>query len=1077
LYNFLKRRSYLVSYIMFVCVSLQSACAQQRFSQNQPLVKRGLVVESLIRDQEGEKAGIRPGDVLLRWSRGKAAGNFEFPFQIFYLKNEQASRGPLTITGIRGSAKKVWVLGADNWGVWMRPNFQGDLFVLYEQGRQRAEGKKSDEAVELWRRGAALARVSEPPWVAAWLLLHAALIVGPHEDSYEHLMQEAIVQAADADPVVRGDIYLQWAYGFLARNDLAATQDCFEKAAKEWQKLGTETLAVSAALASAGWAARQYGNVAKAEEYYREASRISQKIAPDSTVALFNLTEAGNIFEYRGDVASAELYYQRALAVAEHRHLHDRSVARILSSLALLDHRRGNLPAAEIRYRQALVVLKDIDPNGLELAAGFSELAECLIDKGDIQTAERYEARALRIRQSVSPGSLAVAFSFRNLGKIARVRKDWDIAESYYRQALAIGNALAPVSESMWRFLIGLGYVARDRDQNDQAEAYFRQALGIIERLRPASLDHAETLADIAGALYHRQQLEGAEKLYQQALAELENKSFALGGEEEDRSRFRASHLPYYKEYVDLLVDQGRADRAFEQWEASRARTLVEMLARSQINISHGVDASLLTKDRDLRQSISRKLQDRSRLVERNQQGQQLASVDGEIATLREKYERLQTEIRTASPSYAALIKPQPLSVPNLQQLLDPETVLLEYSVGEERSLVWAVTNKSVDVYALPGRSEIEGPARAMYSAIIARARRTATASAVQLGTWERADATFRKSASRLSRMILDPAARHLAGKRLVIVPDEILQYIPFSALPAPGNEGAPLIAEHEIVTLPSLSIVAEIRRAREGHTSASREVAVLADPVFDSDDARIARPGPAPGATQVPSGLLAGFGKRALTPDLLRSADDLHLHRNGKAYFGRLIFTRREAQAVMAVTPPGKAMAALDFKANRALASSAVLSEYRIVHFATHGLLNNTHPELSGLVFSLVDEHGHPRNGFLKLQEIYNLNLPVEMVVLSGCDTGVGQQIRGEGLISLTRGFMYSGASRVVASLWSVDDRATANLMADFYEAMERDGMGPAAALRAAQIKMLKRERWSSPYYWAAFQIQGEWQ
>src|SRR5262249_4347300 len=149
--------------------------------------------------------------------------------------------------------------------------------------------------------------------------------------SYEHLMQEAMVQAADADPVVRGDIYLQWAYGFLARNDLASTQDCFERAAKEWQKLGTETLAVSAALASAGWAAQQYGNVTKAEEYYREASHISQKVAPDSTVALFNLIDAGNIFEYRGDIASAEMHYQRALAVAEHRHLHSRSVARILA--------------------------------------------------------------------------------------------------------------------------------------------------------------------------------------------------------------------------------------------------------------------------------------------------------------------------------------------------------------------------------------------------------------------------------------------------------------------------------------------------------------------------------------------------------------------------------------------------------------------------------------------------------------------------------------------------------------------------------------------------------------------------
>src|SRR5262249_10198286 len=105
-----------------------------------------------------------------------------------------------------------------------------------------------------------------------------------------------------------------------------------------------------------------------------------------------------------------------------------------------------------------------------------------------------------------------------------------------------------------------------------------------------------------------------------------------------------------------------------------------------------------------------------------------------------------------------------------------------------------------------------------------------------------------------------------------------------------------------------------------------------------------------------------------------------------------------------------------------------------------------------------------------------YNMRLPVELVVLSGCETGLGEQVNGEGLIGLTRGFMYAGASRVVASLWSVSDMATARLMANFYRAMEKNGMPPAAALRTAQIELWKQRQWSSPYYWAAFQIQGEW-
>jgi CHAT domain-containing protein len=209
----------------------------------------------------------------------------------------------------------------------------------------------------------------------------------------------------------------------------------------------------------------------------------------------------------------------------------------------------------------------------------------------------------------------------------------------------------------------------------------------------------------------------------------------------------------------------------------------------------------------------------------------------------------------------------------------------------------------------------------------------------------------------------------------------------------------------------------------------------------------------------------------------LTRAVNDIGLTRNGTVVLNRLLYTRNEADAVMAVTPPGQAMEFLDFRASRATATSTSLAKFRIVHFATHGILNNKHPELSGLVLSLVNQQGKAQDGFLKLQDIYNLKLPVDLVVLSGCETGLGEEIRGEGLIGLTRGFMYAGASRVVASLWSVSDIATDNLMAGFYKAMERDGMTPAAALRAAQLQMWRQKQWSSPYFWAAFQIQGEWQ
>jgi CHAT domain-containing protein len=189
-----------------------------------------------------------------------------------------------------------------------------------------------------------------------------------------------------------------------------------------------------------------------------------------------------------------------------------------------------------------------------------------------------------------------------------------------------------------------------------------------------------------------------------------------------------------------------------------------------------------------------------------------------------------------------------------------------------------------------------------------------------------------------------------------------------------------------------------------------------------------------------------------------------------------RLPFSREEANAISALVSPTSVLKATDFRANRERATSGELSNYQIIHFATHALLNSEHPELSGLVLSLVDENGQPQDGFLRVNELYNMRLPANLVVLSACQTGLGKAIRGEGLIGLTRGFMYAGAQRVVASLWQVDDLATAELMKQFYTGMLKEKLPPGAALRSAQLSIMKEKRWSSPYYWAAFSLQGEW-
>jgi CHAT domain-containing protein len=302
---------------------------------------------------------------------------------------------------------------------------------------------------------------------------------------------------------------------------------------------------------------------------------------------------------------------------------------------------------------------------------------------------------------------------------------------------------------------------------------------------------------------------------------------------------------------------------------------------------------------------------------------------------------------------------------------------------------------------------------------------------------------------------------------------------LPVPLVPEAGAKAAegyhPLIADHEIVILPSASVLAAIRSESAGRRKAARTLAILADPVFEANDPRVLI-----AARDRESGGSPGSGVRSAdvsssspesNPELTRSARSFN-----RAGFYQLPFSRQEAEAIATLIPKAKLLKATGFDANRATATSGELSRYRIVHFATHGLLNSEYPELSGLVLSLVDRNGAAQDGFLRMHEIYNLQLPADLIVLSACQTALGKEIRGEGLIGLTRGFMYAGAERVVASLWQVDDLATAELMKRFYRGMLKDGMRPAAALRAAQIEMMKHNRWAGPYFWAAFVIQGEW-
>ena len=1122
-------------------------------------VRPGLVVESTAKNSEGERAGLAAGDVILSWTRGASGGELRSPFDLAEVEREQAPRGPVALESMRNGAKRATDIGPGTWAIQTRPNFVGSLLIIYNEALGLAQAGKLDDAVVRWRAAAGKSRTGDCSWLASWLLFRAAQALAADKQRWKEsdaLYQEAVDAAPPPAHAKRVQLLLTWAEGLRLRGDLENARNHYQQALNEAQQVDPQSPTVAETLSGLGVVAYLRSDFDQADNDFRQALEIQERGAPQSIPVAKILNRLGAVSGQRGEPVKGEEYFLRALEIDQVLTPGSPDVAAIENNLGNLALARGDLAEAEKYYQQAL---EKSDPKGPFAAQVFNNLGILEEDRRNLDRAEDYHQKALEIKQKVAAGSPSVAISLNNLGEVERDRGNLDQAEDYFRQAVAIRKEKTPDSLEMATCLNNLGEVAHARGDLAGAKDLFQQALKIRESRAPGSLDvawnltslgdlardshnlieasqdylqaldirmklapgstlHAESLAALAGVACDQGQEEQAAQYYGQAIDVLENQVARLGGSGDIRAGFRANHAHIYSEYADLLLSKKQPSTAlaFEIVERSRARTLLESLTDARVSIRQGADPSLLEKERALEVTLRAKLKRKFDLFEGKHTEKQVADFTQEINELLSQYQELEGRIRFSSPNYAALTQPQTLGAQEVQQqLLDAETVLIEYSLGEKHSFVFLVTPTSLEFRRLPERAVIEGSARQVYGLLTSRNRRIAgETSSERAKRLARNQTEYQRAAAALSQMVLSPFAARLGKKRLLIVADGALEFVPFKALPIPSGDvskpaperAPPLITEHEIVSLPSASVLASLRREARDRQAPPQEVAVLADPVFDKEDPRVGgavKPsvavqpvaatrgsggewqtsrdegGPAlraPEPREAPGGNEAKPGAPD-SAELTRSLADVGPEdRQAGTGLTRLVFSRREADAIMRVTDAGKGMEATDFRASRETALSADLRRYRYVHFATHGVVDNEHPELSGLVLSMVDQAGKPQDGFLDLADVYNLTLPADLVVLSACETALGKQITGEGLVGLTRGFMYAGATRVVASLWSVNDEATADLMGRFYYGMLKKGLTPAAALRKAQIEVREQKRWADPYYWAAFTIQGQW-
>jgi CHAT domain-containing protein len=797
----------------------------------------------------------------------------------------------------------------------------------------------------------------------------------------------------------------------------------------------------------------------------------------------------GKIYNEAGDQQKALSYFTQALEISRQQgSLTDQAVS--LENLGDLYRETGDKTKALDYYGQAEPLYKTHGRKSGEAQIAL-KVGALLSESGEFEKALDYQNRAYEFFHASQSRRFEIG-SLYEVAKTYRLKGDTGKARDLFNQALSLTNALdnQHMAAQIYRELAA---IARTEGDRPAAIALMTQALKTIENLRSRFI-----IQDL-------------------------------------KTIFSAKAEDFYADYIDLLMSQPErgassqqaaithAALALEAAEKAKARGLLDLLSESPTAIRQSVNLKLLENRQTIQQRLLAKETAHERLSGNPTTRKQAEEILKERNALSMQLQLLEADIRKSSPHFAALTETQLLSATEIQQLLVDNTVLLEFSLGKKQSWLWAVTRSSIDSYPLPAKQEIEPAARQVYELLTARQPQKGESQPQYEARVTRAETSLQAQAAILGQLLLGPIATKLQsewkGKRLIIVAPGTLEYIPFAALLVAGSQPPvadeqksaaalslgeqrpienqkqaktkdqppatgyrPLIVDHEIINIPSASVLAVIRRETEGRKPAEKLVAVIADPVFEQNDPRVlnARKKITTStlSAKVRSGnetSVASEGQSSTAAEALGLLNNFRLV-TPRAGFSRLPFSREEAEAIASLAPKNSLMKATDFQATRSVATSGDLSRFRILHFATHGLLNSERPELSGLVLSLVDEHGKPQNGFLRMHEIYNLQLPAELIVLSACQTALGKQIRGEGLVGLTRGFMYAGAERVVASLWQVDDLATAELMKRFYRAMLKDGMRPAQALRAAQLDMLKQPRWSSPYFWAAFTIQGEW-
>lgn len=720
-----------------------------------------------------------------------------------------------------------------------------------------------------------------------------------------------------------------------------------------------------------------------------------------------------------------------------------------------------------ISYREKALNLFIKDNYAYGQMATLSSLGRLNNLDGDHAAALKYLEQADLFAKKLSD-KFYLATIYEETGNVYLQNDDYEKAVSLYNKSLTFYNKTLYQRQAA-RIINKLGWVFEKQNKYAIARNYFTESLELNLEVKDRFAE-SQTLYNLARLNFIENNHDNALNLIKRSIEKTESLTSDVINSKL-KSAYFSTVSNRYELYVNLLMKVDKenpngnyAVEALQAAEKSRARSMLENLSLAEAEFTKDAPSETVKREKEIRTLLSSKADKLTDLLSGNPEKTETEKLDSEINELEHKLEDIKAVLKQNSPIYSAIKNPAPFDVAEFQlDVLDENSLLLEFSFGNEESYLWLVSKTEVNSYVLPPREHLESRIEKLRKLIDSRGMLAGETVENYQARIAAAETEFAREARIFSRELLGQVAGKLADKRLIIVPDGKLHYFPIAALPFPNStDNTPILLTNETIYAPSAATLAMLMQNRKKISAATKNLLIFSDPIFSDQDARVAGAAAAENESQPETNLLK--------TEKFRFAESL-------ISLVRLNASRDESDAIVEIVGDSQLTALSGAAATRERALDASISDYKIIHFATHGLIDEERPELSGIVLSQVDAAGQSRNGVVRLQDIYAMNLSADAVVLSACSTGIGKEVKGEGLLSLNNAFLQAGAKSVVASLWKVDDYATRELMKNFYLELASGTVTTAEALRRAQIKLRQNPQYQSPFYWAAFTAQGDFQ